>query len=85
MSCEYCEMKPPTKRQRSFYGDNEVGRYIVDNDQLIASIVHETACRALPSWDKWSLCINQFNSMSGTYFYINYCPMCGRKLGSDAE
>ena len=71
--CEFCEpdkknkCKPLVKRFDSINGYEKI------------ELKHAIPCKALPNRDEWHLSVFSFGAC--IYAQINYCPMCGRKLG----
>lgn len=71
--CEFCEpdkknkCKPLVKRVDGINGYEKI------------ELQHVLPREALPNRDEWHLQVMSFGTC--IYAQINYCPMCGRKLG----
>ena len=65
--CEYCNAKVRNKKIQDIDNDKEDGLYIVFLPEPFANVELNA--------------IDEDGYKASEFFKINYCPMCGRKLG----
>ena len=84
MACEYCNVKHPRKNAVVTVGKYPIGKpFFTNRDKFCtyayAVIAHQNGCNAFPDEDEWG--IFYLRNGTGHYIPINYCPICGKKLG----
>ena len=65
--CEYCNKKVRNKKIKDIDNDKEDGMFVVLLSEPFANVELNA--------------IDEDGYKASDFFKINYCPMCGRKLG----
>lgn len=84
MACKYCNVKPPGKNAVIKVGKCPIGKpFFTNRDEYgiyaYALIYRMNGCPDFPAPEEWHL--NYINNGVGHCIPINFCPMCGEKLG----
>lgn len=84
MSCKYCDVKCPREDAVIGIGHRPIGKpFFTNRDEngvyAWAAIVHDDGCQALPDEDEWR--IYCMDGGFGHYIDIDFCPVCGERLG----